>query len=356
MGRPTSTSPRCGATCRRVYAPRRASARPHSVRAGSRAPPRPTVAPNAPPVGGLFAARGARKRLEERRLAAALRRRRRLWRGIPLPSSRVQHPILRCDLGAISARSRRDLSRISRPHLGRTTQAPRTGSSARRATRVSLAWRRRNGRARPRGRTSRAGCPSDARRRAQWQPRSSRDRPLGELCRRVQGPGDLILLPPQWGHATINRRFTAGIGDLYCDQRQAEMLGGEICSFEKSLIAAGAPSNAKNKLAADLFANRVDLSGDTSVKNTSRYWRHAKVGGGRPSAGRASRRGAPAVARGVASSIMQQVGLERRGRGRGARAPMIRGRGRGHSSLGRATMTTTRSSTGVRGRPSTSTS
>ena len=137
--------------------------------------------PNAPSIGGVFAARGARKRLEAWRLAAALRWRRRLWRGVPLPSSRVQHPILRCDLGAISARSRRDLSRISRAHLGRTTQAPRIGSSARRATRVSLAWRRRNGRARPRDRTSRAGCPSDARRRARLRPRCSRDRRPSEL-------------------------------------------------------------------------------------------------------------------------------------------------------------------------------
>ena len=72
--------------------------------------------PNAPSIGGVFAARGARKRLEAWRLAAALRWRRRLWRGVPLPSSRVQHPFLRCDLGAISARSLAHPSAISRAH------------------------------------------------------------------------------------------------------------------------------------------------------------------------------------------------------------------------------------------------
>ena len=156
----------------------------------------------------------------------------------------------------------------------------------------------------------------------------------------MQGPGDLILLPPQWGHATINRRFTAGIGDLYCEQRQAEMLGGETCNLEKSLIAAGALSSTKSKLTSMLFANRVELSGDISVKNTARYRRHAGFGAGRPSADRPSRGSAPAIARAwiASSSVMPQVGLGRRGRGRGtgvgrgARGPAAEGAAAGRAA------------------------
>ena len=45
--------------------------------------------------------------------------------------------------------------------------------------------------------------------------------PSGLPFRCTQGPGDLLLLPPLWGHATKNLGFNIGIGDLYCDSRLA---------------------------------------------------------------------------------------------------------------------------------------
>ena len=33
----------------------------------------------------------------------------------------------------------------------------------------------------------------------------------------TQGPGDMLLLPGHWSHATVNSAFTIGIGNLYCD-------------------------------------------------------------------------------------------------------------------------------------------
>ena len=39
----------------------------------------------------------------------------------------------------------------------------------------------------------------------------------------------MVLLPKLWGHATINRRFSLGIGDLYCDREHANMTHDVRC-------------------------------------------------------------------------------------------------------------------------------
>jgi len=53
--------------------------------------------------------------------------------------------------------------------------------------------------------------------------------PPGLPLRCTQGPGDMILLPRHWGHATVNRRFSMGIGDLYCDRELANLLHSADC-------------------------------------------------------------------------------------------------------------------------------
>ena len=45
----------------------------------------------------------------------------------------------------------------------------------------------------------------------------------------TQGPGDMLLLPAYWGHATINRGFTIGIGNLYCDRLLANYTHDPTC-------------------------------------------------------------------------------------------------------------------------------
>ena len=52
--------------------------------------------------------------------------------------------------------------------------------------------------------------------------------PLPLQC--TQGPGDLILVPPRWGHATINDRFAIGMGNLYCDVLFANYTDHPHCS------------------------------------------------------------------------------------------------------------------------------
>jgi len=39
--------------------------------------------------------------------------------------------------------------------------------------------------------------------------------PAGLPLRCTQAPGDLLLLPDTWGHATLNRGFNLGVGNLY---------------------------------------------------------------------------------------------------------------------------------------------
>ena len=65
----------------------------------------------------------------------------------------------------------------------------------------------------------------------QWTPEQHATRRLpGELpLKCTQGPGDMLLLPPHWGHATINDGFAIGIGNLYCDAVLANYTHDPAC-------------------------------------------------------------------------------------------------------------------------------
>ncbi|KAL1504932.1 hypothetical protein AB1Y20_008699 [Prymnesium parvum] len=45
-----------------------------------------------------------------------------------------------------------------------------------------------------------------------------------------QGPGDMMLLPFGWGHATINLGFSVGVGNLFCDKWQMNLTGHARCA------------------------------------------------------------------------------------------------------------------------------
>jgi hypothetical protein len=47
--------------------------------------------------------------------------------------------------------------------------------------------------------------------------------PAGLPLRCVQGPGDMLILPSTWGHATINSGFNLGIGNLFCDRAMTNL-------------------------------------------------------------------------------------------------------------------------------------
>ena len=81
----------------------------------------------------------------------------------------------------------------------------------------------------------------------QWTPEQHATRRLpGELpLKCTQGPGDMLLLPPHWGHATINDGFAIGIGNLYCDAVLANYTHDPACHrFYASGPAAKTDSRA----------------------------------------------------------------------------------------------------------------
>ena len=67
--------------------------------------------------------------------------------------------------------------------------------------------------------------------------RTSRILPPGLPLRCAQGPGDMLLLPGHWGHATINSGFAIGIGNLYCDSVNANYTHDPTCrrNFPKAV-------------------------------------------------------------------------------------------------------------------------
>jgi hypothetical protein len=65
-----------------------------------------------------------------------------------------------------------------------------------------------------------------------WRDRHApRDLPggAGMPFRCTQGPGDMLVVPNHWGHATINEAFSIGIGDLFCDRLLSSLIGDERC-------------------------------------------------------------------------------------------------------------------------------
>ena len=66
-----------------------------------------------------------------------------------------------------------------------------------------------------------------------WRDRHApRDLPAGSGMpfRCTQGPGDMVLVPYHWGHATVNEAFSIGIGDLFCDTRLGSLTDLNRCS------------------------------------------------------------------------------------------------------------------------------
>lgn len=45
----------------------------------------------------------------------------------------------------------------------------------------------------------------------------------------AQGPGDMLLLPAVWGHSTVNKKFTVGTGNIFCDTRLAHYMSDPDC-------------------------------------------------------------------------------------------------------------------------------
>ena len=64
----------------------------------------------------------------------------------------------------------------------------------------------------------------------EWETRKApAELPSGLPFRCSQGPGDMMLVPPMWGHATKNLGFNIGIGDLFCDARLANQTHDPQC-------------------------------------------------------------------------------------------------------------------------------
>ena len=61
------------------------------------------------------------------------------------------------------------------------------------------------------------------------EPRTSDVLPAELPLRCTQGPGDMLLLPGHWGHATVNAGFNLGIGNLYCDSINANYTHDPTC-------------------------------------------------------------------------------------------------------------------------------
>lgn len=97
----------------------------------------------------------------------------------------------------------------------------------------------------------------------EWRESTDKPFPRGMPLRCTQGPGDMLLVPAQWGHATVNRRFTLGIGDLFCDIFAMNASGGIWC--DKGVTSLG-PDRARK----DILEYRRRLK--TSFARRVRMW------------------------------------------------------------------------------------
>lgn len=77
-----------------------------------------------------------------------------------------------------------------------------------------------------------------------WRDRHApRDLPSGAGMpfRCVQGPGDMVVVPNHWGHATINEAFSIGIGDLFCDSLLSSLISDVRCNHPFVAMQAQPP-------------------------------------------------------------------------------------------------------------------
>ena len=68
----------------------------------------------------------------------------------------------------------------------------------------------------------------------------------------TQGPGDMILLPGHWGHATVSTKFSIGIGNLYCDTTLANLTNDPKCRRFYPRVPRGTPPSVKSKVCAPI--------------------------------------------------------------------------------------------------------
>jgi len=109
-----------------------------------------------------------------------------------------------------------------------------------------------------------------------------RDLPAGAglPIRCAQGPGDMVVVPHHWGHATVNDAFSVGVGDLFCDTRLSHLIGDAHCGHPYASLRAMAPRERIEQL----WAN---VTGHAAAHTRSKGKRGGAGGGsGRGAAGK----------------------------------------------------------------------
>ena len=87
----------------------------------------------------------------------------------------------------------------------------------------------------------------------------------------TQGPGDMMIVPGHWGHATVNSGFTIGTGNLYCDGVNANYTHDPSC--RRFFPRAGTPSLRNPKRRVPLLQPiLLEALGGKFAKNGAFRW------------------------------------------------------------------------------------
>ena len=89
----------------------------------------------------------------------------------------------------------------------------------------------------------------------EWRTTIKPKMPEGLPVTCVQGPGDMMVVPPQWGHATINHGFNIGVGDLFCDVRMSNFTSGSSRGGPNRQCDGLANQQTRSSYMRDLIAN-----------------------------------------------------------------------------------------------------
>ena len=89
----------------------------------------------------------------------------------------------------------------------------------------------------------------------EWRTTIKPKMPEGLPVTCVQGPGDMMVVPPQWGHATINHGFNIGVGDLFCDVRMSNFTSGSSRGGSNRQCDGLANQQTRSSYMRDLIAN-----------------------------------------------------------------------------------------------------
>jgi hypothetical protein len=136
-----------------------------------------------------------------------------------------------------------------------------------------------------------------------------RDLPRGAEMpfRCTQGPGDIVVVPNHWGHATVNEAFSIGIGDLFCDSLLSSLVSDVRCARPFAAMQAQPPVQRLADLWNNLTGRATPLSG--------KMYNGRGAGRGSAAAGLAARRAAASAGDGGGGAP---------GSGAGERAPTDR--------------------------------